>query len=221
MTSRLSARERRTLVGGAIVAAVLVLFTRGVPAWRRWDADARGSAREMTAALARARSDVRTRPAMLDSLEQREARLIAYAPMLLEGETHIAAGAALASLVSGAAAQAGVVVGSVQLRPDTAKGRGFTRVRVQADGTGDLPSVTRWLAALEQDATLLSIQGLSITQPDAGGPAERPEVLRVEITVEALALPEARGGRTPAARSAAADPPESVTHDTTARGRAP
>lgn len=185
---QLSERDRRTLVMGGILVVALVLLARGIPAWRRWDADTRASAREMATEAARAETTVRDLPASLDSLQARRARYVALGRGVLDGASTAAAGASLASLVSGAAARAGVQIGSVQVRPDTAGAGTFLRVTVRAEGTGDLPAITRMLEMLEGGRTLLAVRDLSITQPNPGGPAEQPEALRVELAVEGLAL---------------------------------
>lgn len=188
MIGQMSGRDRRTLGIGAAVILVLVLFSRGLPAWRRWDADTRASAAEMAAEAARAESTVRLLPASLDSLQARRARYVELGRGVLDGESTAAAGASLASLVSGAAARAGVQIGSVQVRPDSAGAGTFMRIAVLADGTGDLPAITRMLQILEGGRELLAVRELSITQPNPGGPAEQPEALRMDIRVEGLAL---------------------------------
>lgn len=191
MIPRISDRDRRTLITGTVVIVLLVLLGRGLPAWRRWDADVRASAAEMAAEAAHAEQTVRLLAPALDSLQARRARLVALGRGVLEGESTAASGAALASLVSGAAARAGVQIGSVQVRPDTAGAGTFMRIGVRADGTGDLPAITRLLALLEGAPELLAVRALSITQPAPGGPAEQPEALRLEISVEGLALVDA------------------------------
>lgn len=193
MIRALSGRDRRTLTVGAIVIVLLVLLGRGIPAWRRWDAEVRASAARMAAEAARAEQTVRLLPASLDSLEARRARFIAVGGGALDGGTAAASGAALASLVSGAAARAGVQVGSVQVRPDTASAGTFMRIGVRADGVGDLPAITRMLALLEGAPELLAVRELAITQPLPGGPAEQAEALRMEIAVQGLALVRREG----------------------------
>jgi hypothetical protein len=184
----LSSRDRRTLAIGAGIIILLVLLSRGIPAWRRWDASTRAGAAEMATEAARAESPVRQLPAALDSLQARRGRFVTLGRGVLDGGSAAAAGASLASLVSGAAARSGVQLGSVQVRPDTSGAGAFLRIVVQADGTGDLPAITRLLALLEGGPELLAVRGVSLTQPNPGGPAEQPEALRVELTVEGLAL---------------------------------
>jgi hypothetical protein len=188
VTGRLPARDRRTLLLGGTVIALLLLLFKGLPAWRRWDAGARASGAELVAAAARAQADVRSLPALADSVAARHRRLVALAPLVLDGSTPAAAGASLASLVSGAAARANVALGTVQLQPDTATTGTFVRVTVRGDATGDLPGIARMLALLEGGPELLAVREVSITQPDPGGPADRVETLRLEFSVQGLAL---------------------------------
>jgi hypothetical protein len=183
---------------------------RGIPAWRRWDQRVRTGAERQEEAAARAEAAVRDLPAALDSLEARRARFEVLGGSLLEGESPAAAGAALASLLSGAAARAGVQLGSVQVSPDTAGARAFLRVRVSADATGDLPSITRLLTMLEGAPERLAVRELAITQPSPGGPAEQPEALRLELMVEGLALAPGAVGPPRPSREA----PDSLGTDT-------
>ena len=184
----LSERDRKTLVLGALVVLGLVLFARGLPAWRRWDAGVRDSAREMADEAARAEATVGALAPSLDSLEARRARLVALGGGLLDGASPAVAGASLSSLVTAAGARTGVQVGSVQVRADTASTGTFVRVSARADGTGDLPAITRMLQALEAAPQLLAVREVSITQSNPGGPSEMAETLRVELVVEGLAL---------------------------------
>lgn len=185
---RISARERRVLLAGGGLIAALLLAVRGIPAWKRWDADARAGAAEQMQAAARAAADVRGLSVLEDSVTARQARLVALAPRVLDGATPAAAGATLASLVSGAAARSGVSLGTVQVLGDTAAQGTFARVAVHGDATGDLAGISALLARLEEGPELLAVREISITQPEPGGPADRAESLRLEFTVEGLAL---------------------------------
>jgi hypothetical protein len=218
MTGAMSERDRRVLLAGGAVILLILLLGRGIPAWRRWDQGVRAGAERRMEAAARAEAAIRDLPAGLDSLEARRARFFAVGGSLLEGESPAAAGAALASLLSGTAAQAGVQLGSVQVRPDTASAGAFLRVWVRADATGDLPSITRLLTLLEGAPERLRVREISITQPSPGGPAEQPEALRLEVAVEGLAL--ARGGGGPPLPARAPVVSAAVEADTLAHGAA-
>jgi len=187
MPSRaLTAREHRVLVAGAVAICLMVGTTKGLPAWRRWHAQTAASAEESTAALARASAAVAGRRVLRDTLRSRRDRLVALAPMLLAGDSPAAAAASLAGVLSDAAADAGVQLGAVQLRTDTAHAGVFTRVSVRANATGDVRGITELLQVVERGPTLLKVRELAITQPEPAAGADRPEALRLEIVVEGL-----------------------------------
>jgi hypothetical protein len=188
----LSPRDRRALAIGALAIAGIVGLGRGLPAWRQWLRETRTSAAELTAELARAERSVSLIRATRDTLVARNRRFLDLGPALIAGETPAAAGATLATLVSGIASSVGVRTAAVQVRPDTVGKEIFTRVAVRADLVGDVQGLTALIAALERGPALLSVRDLSITQPEPAAPADRAEVLRAQILVEGLALGRGR-----------------------------
>lgn len=187
MTLRITERDRRTLIAGVVAVAALLVVGRGRPAWHEWDAGTRAAAVEARQLADRARQEVAALPALRDSTRARQQRLVALAPAILEGRTAAAAGATLASLVSGAASSAGVELGPVEVMPDTASGT-FARIAVRASATGDLAGVVAFVKALEAGPELLAVREWAIEQPLAGGPADQPEALRITLTVEGISL---------------------------------
>jgi hypothetical protein len=198
----LSARDRRTAIIGVSVILATLVASRGVPSWRGWVREARAAAAEQVGAAARAASLVRGAGSLRDSLASRNARYLALAPTLLAGTSPAAAGATLASVVSGAAAESDVKLGAVQVhtvgRPaPTARGGAhagaerapaFWRIRAQGEMIGDIRGLTRFLVALEGGALRLKVRELTVTQTDPVGAADRPEVLRATVVVEGLAV---------------------------------
>jgi hypothetical protein len=193
----ISSRDRRTLIVGASFIGSLVALARGVPAWRAWVSEARAGAAEQVRAADAANALIAEASATRDTLSARNTRYVALAPALVAGSTPAEASATLASLVSGAASGAGVKLGAVQLRPvaDTGARRAFVRVGVHADVVGDIAGITRLLASLERGPVRLRVRDVTVTQPDPTAPVDRVEALRVELTVDGLAL--AHGGTTP------------------------
>jgi hypothetical protein len=209
----MSPRDRRALMVGVISIGSLVTLSRGIPAWRSWRQSAYERATAATTDLARARSLLSVSGAIGDSLAARNDRFLSLAPALLGDESPAAAGATLAGIVSGAAATAGVRLGAVQIRPDTASSSTFTRVSVSADATGDIAGVSKMLAALERGPTLLAIRSLSIDQSEPATASDRMEALRVSLVVEGLML-SPRSAVPPADTAAAgADTSSSLSHD--------
>lgn len=132
-------------------------------------------------------------PAIADTMQARSERFLRVAPLLLDGASAATAAATLASLVSGAAAAADARIGSVQVRAPVATdssgtaSRAFERVTVRATLTADVRGLAQLLLALESGQTLLSIDELSVTQPDPAADGTRPEALQVELVVSGLA----------------------------------
>jgi hypothetical protein len=213
--STLSRRERRVVLGGVSILAVAVLGLRGIPAWRTWMTDTRAVADISIAELARTRAGIAAMPALRDSLIARNERYLALAPSILTGTSSGAVGASLASVVSGAAAGAGLELGALSIRPDTTRTAAFSLPSVRGDARGDITGLTRFLVALERGPTILVIRQLAITQPEPGAGSDRPETLRIEFTVEGLAL--ARPATEPSVASVAGDSARAAR----ARGIAP
>jgi hypothetical protein len=67
----------------------------------------------------------------------------------------------------------------------------FAPVSVRIDATADVRGLTNLLTRLERGPTLLVVRALSITQPE---PNAEMEALAVELTVEGLSRPGAKGG---------------------------
>ena len=128
--------------------------------WRAWDADAQASAADVVAEANRADGLRTTFPASRDSLRARSARVLSLAPRVVEGDTPAAAAATLSSLISAAAADAGVRLGAVQPRSDVANARGspegaavarqaFVHVSVHGDLTGDVVGLAQFVSELD------------------------------------------------------------------------
>jgi hypothetical protein len=195
----LGPRDRRALVFGAGAIGALIVGMCGVPPARAWSASSVASAREVVAEAKRGEQSLRAGQALRDSMRVRGARFVALAPMLLDGSSSATAGATLASLISGAAATADAKLGAVHVRLDTARRADarsiFARVSARADVIADIRGLSRFLLALERGPTLLAIRELSVTQPEPAASPDRPEMLRIELVVDGLAL--ARDGSPP------------------------
>jgi hypothetical protein len=183
----LSARDRRTLIAGASIILSLLLISRGIPAWIRWQervrVDANATAMEATAS----QRAVRAAPLLTQTAQQLERRYLALAPAFVTGEQPAAAGATLISAVNAAARTAGVQIGALQVETDTTKGQEVAYVRVRGDGAGDISGITRFLATIEGGVPLLSIRELAITPTDPHITNDKPETMRLNFVIEGLA----------------------------------
>ncbi len=198
--TQVTERDRRTLSRGAVTISVLLLASKGVPAWFAWTRDTRMAAADVTAEAARADATIAAMPVLRDSLRARSGRALALAPLILEGDSPAASAAALGSLVSDAASDAGVRLGGIHPRVDSTTAAGsparasgthrgaFAEVVVQGELTGDIVGVTQFLADLEHGPALLRFRELTISQPEPAAPTSRMEALHVEFTVDGLAL---------------------------------
>lgn len=186
--SRLSRRDRRALLVGVLSIVAMTIVSRGLPAWRAWQHDTRQQATTVIAELSRAEALLRSHRTLADSLAARGERFAGLIPEFLSGKSPAAAGATLAGLVSGAAADAGVELGSVEIRPDSLGSGELTRVSVRVNASGDVRGVMNMLATLESGPELLAIRSLKIDQPDPGASSATMERLRVTLVVEGLLL---------------------------------
>jgi hypothetical protein len=185
---QVSRRERRTVIVGTIIVAAVLLVTRIIPAWTAWIDGERTAAASLMEELDAAQVTVDSLPALLDTLIARNDRYLALAPALVAGETPSAAGVALMSFISGAVTSAGLKPGATQLRVNPSGGSVFSRISIRGSAEGDVRGVSQFLLAVERGPTLLTVRQLSISQPDPGAGVDRPEALRIEFTVEGLAL---------------------------------
>ena len=189
----ISPRDRRTLAFGLVTMAILILLARGIPALRRWTAEAHIAASRQRAELGRVRQLRALLPAMRDSARARRVQFEAVDSILVDGDSPASAAAELAAIVGEAADSARVQIGTVQVRHDSVARGGFARVSVRATLTGDVNGLLFLLSDLESGALLLRVRELSVSQPEPAAPDERVEMLRGEIVVEALAHMHPRG----------------------------
>jgi hypothetical protein len=180
------ARDRRTLVGGALTIAVLVAVARGLPALREWTNSRRAAAAAVDDQRRLAERARRVLPAMEDSLQVRRARFASLDSLLIVASSASVAAAALASLLEDIASDARIKVNAMQMRPDTTSRPGITRVAVRLTGVGDVAGLASFLRAVDGGDRYLAVRELAVSQPEPGAPASKPETLRVDVLVEGL-----------------------------------
>jgi len=178
-------RDRRTLTRGATALLLILVLGRGVPAWHAWRARTLLSSRSERAELARSLALLGARVAERDTLRARAARLQALRGALLAGATPAAQGALLAAIVSNTADSAHILLGAVDVQPDTARDA-FTSIHVHGSATGDIRGLTSFLVDLESSVPHLAVRSIAFTQPDPTAPHDRAESLHLDFLVEGM-----------------------------------
>ena len=184
--SSLSARDRRTLVIGALSIGGLVVVGRGVPAWRAWEHRAIASAAAAARATARDQALTRNARAIHDSLAARRARFTALAPTWLSGDSPAAAGAGLAAVITRAATNAAVALGTLDIHTDSAGQAPFVPLRVRVSVSGDIQGLATLLAALDRGPVATNVASLDVQGGDPAAAPQRPEILHADFTIDAL-----------------------------------
>jgi hypothetical protein len=184
----MSPRDRRTLIGGMLGVASIVAGARAIPRWREWDERARSSAEALGSELASLESQLARLPALRDSARVRAERAEAARARVIEAPTVGAAGADLATQVTDIADDLGIRVSAVQIRPDTLFRAGYARVAVSLTATGDVTHLADLLTTLEAGDALMAVRELTVTPTDVLVPDGRPETIRFQLLVEALAM---------------------------------
>jgi len=183
----LSRRDRRVLIIGAVAIGSIVAFGKGWPAIRTWEAARVAAAAEVRERLTVAERNAALMPFVRDSAASRARRLEALRSRLIRGASADAAAASLGALVEKIAADEGVDVLTMTLRPDTLIRHGLARVAVRFGAEGDVDGLINLLTALEGHDRPLVVRELSVVQPEPMAPASRAEALRFDLTVETVA----------------------------------
>jgi len=183
-----SVRERRFLAGGTIVILVAVGYYRLVPAWKNWLDRERAETDAAISTVASTKASWVRLSTLRDTLASRNRRYLDLAPVILTGATRGTAEAALTSIVSGALVTAGLEPQAISVLEDSVRTETFARVAVRGGARGDVQGLVRFLNIVERSSLMLSARRLSVSQPDPGATPDKPEDLRIEFEVEALAL---------------------------------
>lgn len=184
----ISPRDRRLLMIGGSVIGTLITVARGLPALRAWEQRQVSAAATLAADLAAIREGRRALPMLRDSLAARRVRLAQLDSTLLAGQSPATAAAALTEAVEELAAASRVKVGSLQIHTDSAPPGAITHVRVGLVGVTDVTGLAAFLRAVEGAETPLVVRELVVAQPDPLAPSSKPETLRVEVSIEGIAI---------------------------------
>lgn len=180
------ARERRTIaLGGAVLAAALLVTTVILPTVARWrDREA------MIDALQRQRSQLialgTQRAALESALESRRMQAETLPVRLVRGRTPALAASALQSLLQEYASASRVSVTRLDLASTPDSGAATPTIPAIVAATGDIYGLADFLARLEHGGRLLEVTELSVSP----NPALRGELLQLSVAVRAPYLLE-------------------------------
>ncbi|MGQ0646692.1 MAG: GspMb/PilO family protein [Gemmatimonadaceae bacterium] len=180
----LRARDRRALLLGLLVIGGLWAALRGVPwlaAWR---------AREIDRAVAlRAQA---SRAAVVLAQVARPAGTLAasagFDALVFQARTLAEASSELAALITEHAEAMGVQLSVLEPRVDSAQNSPLSRVRVRCEGQSDIAGVAGLLALIESEERVLRVPRLAVVASNPQDEDTVPELLRIEIVVEAMVL---------------------------------
>jgi hypothetical protein len=183
----MTARDRRLLVGGAIVVLGILGTGRGVPALLAHTKERQRAAAELTARATRSAWLARNAGTLARALTRSDEELARHRAAFVAGSTAGAASANLAELVTDAVGATDARLSSIRASADSDTAPSEVgRVVVHASVTGDLLSLATVLQTLEEGPHVLVVSELSVaaTQPTVA--QDQPEQLQAELVVDGL-----------------------------------
>ena len=166
--SRLREQDRRALIIGAIVLAIIFGYARVIRPAIDDLAGRRDELAEQQGLLARERSLLLVAPALPRAATAVKQTLAGEAPRLFTGDS-VAATAALTAFVTDVASATGLRLTTLDGRPP-ASARGHTRLSADLRGEGSWRQVLAFTRALESSARLVDLSALRIERGARGGP---------------------------------------------------
>lgn len=184
--SGLSARERRTVAVGGLVAGAGLFLVWGVRPYRATLSDARESLSIESAALARERAAVASARQNPRLLQLTDSAMRAARPRLFEGKDDVMASAELASYLGDVARRTRVWMQDAATRPSVAGPDGTRALRVEIRAESDLLGTLLFLQALERGEKLVRIDRLDLVRSQRLGNSD-VEAIAITATISGFA----------------------------------
>lgn len=184
--SALSARERRTVIVGGLVAGAGLFFVWGVRPYRAALVDAREALSTETAALARERAAVASARENPRLLQMTDSAMRAARPRLFEGKDDVMASAELASYLGDVARRARVWMQDAATRPAVAGPDGTRALRVEIRAESDLMGTLLFLQSLERGEKLVRVDRLDLVRSQRLGDPDA-EAIAITATISGFA----------------------------------
>ena len=187
-----TSRDRTVLLAGGSAIALMLGTRIAVPKAIDWVSVRRADATSVLRRSALLADEQHLYGPTRDSLAARRIRFAVFDSALIAASSVPEAGAALAGLLADLADQESVRIVSMQVRPDSASATRVTRVAVRATGVADVAGLTALLRDIDDGAALMVVRELAVTQAEPAQADAKPETLRFEVLVEALAVIQPR-----------------------------
>lgn len=162
--------------------------TQGVPRWLSMFDRLRNDAYRERRELLNATALLSAERTINDTLVRRWHRWEAERHAVIDDWVPAAAAARLRSHVSVAASAAGLVLQSIDLRPDSSATHALRRPAVRGEARGDISGLAQFLLLIEMGPPLMRVSDLTIIQPDPVGGRDRSEELRISFLIEGTSL---------------------------------
>ena len=185
--SNLSARERRTVIGGATLVGVGLFFVWGVRTYRAGLTEARDALTIETEALARERAAVASARQNPRLIQATDSAMRALRPRLFEGKDDVMASAELASYLGDVARRTRVWMQDAATRPAAPGSDGARVLRVEIRAESDLLGTLMFLQALERGDKLVRIDRLDLVRSDRSRDTEA-EAIAITATISGFAV---------------------------------
>jgi hypothetical protein len=181
-------RDRRALALGGLAIALALGGLRGLPWLWSHMSKAHDEALARRELLHRAEADLRTLPALQDSAKRLTEGVIGLAPRLLAGASSSEAIAGLSGHLThlGIAHQARL--DRTDPVPDSTAAGDLRRVSMDAVFESDVRGLAGLLAGFATAQPVTNLTRLRVTAADPTATGRGPEVLRIEVRVEAWYL---------------------------------
>jgi hypothetical protein len=179
-------RDRRTLMFGAGVVAILLATARGLPALSAWQRRERENSARAGQQLAESSIDFNALSVARDTLAARAARFEAVDSLIPRAASASDAVAQLASAMEDLADSCAVRVSAIQLRPDSVVANGVMEVSARLNGVADVVGLAALVRAVAASKAPIAIRELAVTASEPSAPSTKAEALRFDVLVAGL-----------------------------------
>jgi hypothetical protein len=200
--STMTPRERRYVIGGALLLLPGLLFIYAVRPYQTALSDARDQLATERATLARERAAIATAHQNPELQHIADSAMRVMRPRLFEGKDDVMASAELASYIGDVAHGARVWLQDAGTRPATPAAEGVRTLRVEIRAESDLLGTLMFLQALERGDKLVRVDRLDISR-SVRGDEKDAETLSIVATISGFAINEAIAPSPPARKVAA------------------